>query len=335
MTAATSTPERTQHYQNFMVDSARWDNFKFRDGDIVISTPPKSGTTWMQMICALLIFQKPELDEPLTDLSPWIDMDAASIDDVLARLEAQTHRRFIKTHTPLDGLPYEKEAIYLCVARDPRDAFMSMDGHHKNMRPEFVERMIEAMSKAREDAGEARTEESAEPGSTATTTPMPKPSAEPTTPEEFRTKFRGWIADDGLPWRPDQPMGAPTVLHHTQSFWTFRHLPNIHMLHYSDLLRDLDGQMRRLADFLDIAVDEAVWPALVEAATFEKMKGNAEMLVPEADKNMWTNRQGFFHKGKGDQWQGVLGDEELRLYRAAMKERIEPELAEWLENGSL
>ena len=143
-------PKRTQRYQNFMVDSARWDDFKFRDGDIIISTPPKSGTTWTQMILALLIFQKPELDEPLTALSPWLDMAAAPIETVLAQLEAQTHRRFIKTHTPLDGLPYHENVTYLCVARDPRDAFMSMDGHHKNMRPEFIERMIEAMAQARD-----------------------------------------------------------------------------------------------------------------------------------------------------------------------------------------
>ncbi|NQX94559.1 MAG: sulfotransferase domain-containing protein [Erythrobacter sp.] len=32
----------------------------------------------------------------------------------------------MKTHTPLDGLPYYPEAKYLCVTRDPRDAFMSL-----------------------------------------------------------------------------------------------------------------------------------------------------------------------------------------------------------------
>ena len=37
-------------------DSARWSGFPWRAGDVVISTRSKSGTTWMQMICALLIF---------------------------------------------------------------------------------------------------------------------------------------------------------------------------------------------------------------------------------------------------------------------------------------
>jgi hypothetical protein len=54
-------------------DSARWVGFPFRDGDIVISTRSKTGTTWVQMICALLIFQTPELPAPLARLSPWLD----------------------------------------------------------------------------------------------------------------------------------------------------------------------------------------------------------------------------------------------------------------------
>ena len=44
-------------YRSDEEDSGRWSGFPFRDGDIVISTRSKSGTTWMQMICALLIFQ--------------------------------------------------------------------------------------------------------------------------------------------------------------------------------------------------------------------------------------------------------------------------------------
>ena len=115
-----------RRYEASMYDSNRWDGFELRPGDIIISTPPKCGTTWTQMICALLILQEPELPLPLDTLSPWIDMVTRARTDVFADLEAQTHRRFIKTHTPLDGIPNDPTVTYICVGRDPRDVGLSM-----------------------------------------------------------------------------------------------------------------------------------------------------------------------------------------------------------------
>ena len=56
------------HYPSEDDDSARWLEFPFRRGDIVISARSKSGTTWMQMICALLVFQTTDLPRPLSVL---------------------------------------------------------------------------------------------------------------------------------------------------------------------------------------------------------------------------------------------------------------------------
>lgn len=93
-------------YRSHDEDSAHWLDFPFRSGDIVISTRSKSGTTWVQMMCALLVFQTPQLPSKLSTLSPWLDWLVNPRDDVMyAHLSAQAHRRFIKTHTPLDGLP--------------------------------------------------------------------------------------------------------------------------------------------------------------------------------------------------------------------------------------
>ena len=85
-----------RRYRATMYDSDRWHGFELRRGDIIISTPPKCGTTWTQMICALLILQEPERPLPLDTLSPWIDMVTRARTDVFADLEAQAHRRFIQ-----------------------------------------------------------------------------------------------------------------------------------------------------------------------------------------------------------------------------------------------
>ena len=120
-------------YRSILADSARWDGFAFRPGDIVISTPPKCGTTWTQMLCALLIFDGPAFPAPLGDISPWLDMCTRPLAEVTAALAAQTHRRFIKTHTPLDGLPLHPDVTYLVVGRDPRDVAISFEHHAANL----------------------------------------------------------------------------------------------------------------------------------------------------------------------------------------------------------
>ena len=119
----TSQPVR---YTSADEDSGRWEGFPFRDGDIVIGTRSKTGTTWVQMICALLIFQTPQLDGPIGWYSPWLDRLIRPKEEIFARLEGQQHRRFIKTHTPLDGLPIDPRATYIVTGRHPLDSAVSL-----------------------------------------------------------------------------------------------------------------------------------------------------------------------------------------------------------------
>ena len=107
-------------------DSGRWQDFKFRKGDIVVSARSKHGTTWIQTILLLLIHQQTDLPLPLPELSPWLDHLVDPVDTVVARLENQTHRRVIKTHTPLDGLPFDDRVTYVVPARHPLDAAVSL-----------------------------------------------------------------------------------------------------------------------------------------------------------------------------------------------------------------
>ena len=120
-------------YRSMLADSARWEWFVFREGDIVISAPIKCGTTWIQMICALLIFQQPSLSTTLDVISPWFDLLMRPFPELMRDLKNQRHRRFIKSHTPLDGLPFDERVTYICVARDPRDVALSFDSHMENL----------------------------------------------------------------------------------------------------------------------------------------------------------------------------------------------------------
>ena len=98
-------PERTREYRNHHLDSTRWDRFVPRDDDIVVTTAYKAGTTWTQRIVAALVFGGRPLPASLGELSPWIDARFFEpIDPMLERVEAQHHRRFVKSHLAADGL---------------------------------------------------------------------------------------------------------------------------------------------------------------------------------------------------------------------------------------
>ena len=298
-----------RRYEGVVFDSSRWEGFELRPGDIIISTPPKCGTTWTQMICALLILQEPELPLPLDTLSPWVDMVTRARTEVFADLAAQTHRRFIKTHTPLDGIPNDPTVTYIYVGRDPRDVALSMDHHIDNMD-------IGAFLESRERAAAI---DGIELGPLKT--PPPRPDGE-------RDRFWHWVDDE----RPSTQAGSSLrfTVEHLQTFHDAPADLDVVSLHYDDLKADLEGQMRKLATRLGIEVDEDRWPRLVQAATFDSMRSKADTTVPGGGREHWIDPTAFFSRGTSGQWRDLLDDADLARYAARVRALASADLVEWL-----
>jgi aryl sulfotransferase len=289
-------------YQSPDEDSARWLGFPFRDDDIVISTRSKTGTTWVQMICGLLIFQEPELPAPLAQLSPWLDHLIMPRDQVYAELAAQHHRRFIKTHTPLDGVPLDPRATYIVTARNPLDMAVSLYHQSDNIDRERLRQL--------------------------TGQPDPTASAAPPRPRKpLHDWLTGWITRDDDPRQ--QPDSLPGVMWHLSDAWARRHEPNILLVHYDDLMADLPGQMRWLAGQLRITVAEDTWPELVRAASFEAMRGHADRLVPTA--GLFKDNAAFFRRGTSGAGREILDARELGAYQARLTQLAPLDLIAWLQ----
>jgi aryl sulfotransferase len=306
MDAASARPERIHSYTTVVYESDRWDGFAHRAGDILVCTPPKCGTTWTQMICAVIVHQSPELPLPLTRLSRWVERVTQPIEEVDAELAAQPWRRVLKSHTPLDGLPYFDDVSYVVCARDPRDAFLSMIDHYANLSPESLAHGAQRLG-------------------------MPVGAGFPF-PTEPNALFPIWQTTPDTAWTEDGvPFGSTT--HFAKTWWAHRRLPNITFVHYADLTADLDGEMRRLSAFLGIPVDEAIWPRLVEAASFAAMQANADADAPGAHLGEWRNNAAFFRRGRLGEWRAALSAENQALYERLSTQRLEPNLKAWLEIG--
>ena len=236
-------------YRTWIVDSRRWDHYRPRPGDIVIATYPKCGTTWMQRIVGLLVFQTPE-PRPVMQISPWIDRRFPEpVEAVMARIEAQDHRRFLKAHLP---------------ARRPADL------RRGQVRPRRAgrARRLHVLPQPRlglhaRDAGAGST------GPAWRTSRSGRPY--PRIPADPAEHFHRWLTEGAVPGHGD---GSPAMsfFHFERTWWDERHRPNVLLVHYNDLKADLSGEMRRVADFLGISVPPDIWPELVEAAGFEAMR---------------------------------------------------------------
>jgi aryl sulfotransferase len=286
-------------YTSLDEDSGRWDGFPFRDGDIVISTRSKSGTTWMQMICALLIFQTPDLPAPLPALSPWLDWLIVPREEVIDRLQAQQHRRFIKTHTPLDGIVLDPRATYIVVARHPLDMAVSLFHQGSNLNRVRL----------------------------AELTGNPAPTADPApAPPPMHDSLMRWIDHDVSP--ADEMDSLPGVMWHLSDAWRRRHDPNVLLVHYADLSADLAAEMRRIAARLRIDVPEA-WPDLVEAAGFARMRERARDLAPDP-AGILKDRNAFFRRGGSGAGRELLTDAEVAHYLDRAATMAPPDLLTWL-----
>jgi len=292
-------------YRTWTHDSTRWERYVPRAGDIVIATPPKCGTTWTQRIVSLLVFQSPA-PCPVLEISPWVDASfIGPIEPLVQGIDAQTHRRFLKSHLPLDGLPIYEEVRYIHVARDPRDACMSFFNHLSALTDPALD-LIAASA-------------------------APELGPYPRNFDDLHTFWRDWFTRGAQPqWRD----GFPDVsfVDFETTYWRARRRENLLLVHYNDLKADLDGEMRRIAAFLGIVTPAALWPQLVEAASFAAMKREGNIILGPLGALFEGGSDRFLFKGSNGRWKDELSADDLALADKLVI-RFSPGLRRWVEGG--
>ncbi len=299
MNAPSAIPVKTREMHSHHFDSTVWNDFRFRDDDIIIASYAKSGTTWTQQIIGQLLFDgDPDVD--VAEMSPWLDLRVPPKEVKLPLVDAQTHRRFLKTHLPVDALVFSAQARYLYVARDGRDVVWSFYNHHVNANASWYEALNDT------------------PGRVGP--PIGPP------PDDVRVYWRDWLEKDGYPWWP--------FWENVRSWWAIRELPNVLLVHFEALKRDLDGEMRRIAAFLDVPVKAARWHDIVEHCTFDWMKRHAARSAPLGGAFWDGGAETFINKGTNGRWRDTLSARECVEYEQRAVAELGEECARWLATGT-
>ncbi len=288
----------TRIYRGNITDSRIWEQYSPRSSDIVVSTPHKSGTTWMQAIVSLLLSGDPEVDARPSINAPWFDSKLSDMATVLKTLEAQTKRRHVKTHTPLNGVPMWDALRYITVYRHPIDVHFSARKHVANYTPEIA---------AARGIGVHNF------------------------PEDPRESFRIFLATDD---HEDHGTLKLIVKHYLATLGA-THRPNVLRLHYADMTRDLNGAVQKVAKHIGVSHPPEVMDKLVEAARFDSMKKNADRFAIAQGRGVWRDDAGFFDSATSNKWEGILTEEDLAAYDSAIDTLLSPAQRRWLEFGSV
>lgn len=285
-------------YDSDIDDNRRWSGFTLREGDVVVSTRSKHGTTWVQAICLQLVLGGAELPGPLGEVAPWVDWRGEPIDELDARVARQDHRRVLKTHTPLDGVPIDARATYVVVGRHPLDAAASLYHQGDNIDRDRVAAVL---------------------------------GDEPPAPRGPRAAVADWVREWALDdstaeqWL-DSPAG---VLHHVCDAWARRESEPVVLVHYADLLTDPAGGVRRLATALAVDVDDEDVERVVAATGFEAMRARAEALAPDPGRT-FKDPSAFFRSGGATRGRDLLDVAAQRTFEARCRAVAPADVVDWL-----
>jgi aryl sulfotransferase len=288
-----------------LFDSARWAGYRGRPGDIIIATFPKCGTTWTQRIVSMLLAGGSAV-APVG--GAWFDFRLRGpVEPVLQAAEADSGRRLLKAHLAYDALPVSEGVKFIHVARDGRDAAMSMHNHARGFTSQ-MNALMDEVSLSDPKFGDVA----------------------PRTPEDPAEAFHEWLTDGGA--RGDKGASFWEV---ERSYWAARRDANMLLVHYNDLKADLAGEIARVARYLGIQLPSVVMSQIVAAAEFETMRAQGDTLMPTA-ANAWVDgAKTFLHKGVNGRWRGVFAEADLAAYMLKTTVEFTPALAAWLESGRL
>jgi aryl sulfotransferase len=148
-------------------------------------------------------------------------------------------------------------------------------------------------------------------------------------PDSVVQYFRDWMANDGHPFWP--------FWENIRSWWAIRDLPNVLMVHFADLKADMPGEIRRIADFLEIPIDQSRWEDILLHCSFDYMKAHAGKSAPLGGVFWDGGAQTFINRGTNGRWRDELSAGDISQYEARALQELGVACSSWLahENAAI
>jgi hypothetical protein len=256
----------------------------------------------------MLVLDTVVLGSPISKVSPWLDARTHATKEVLDLLAAQEHRRTIKTHTPLDGLPRFSDISFIAMARHPLDAALSFRDHSTNQDRSRIGALISEASGIPDG---------------------PRREQPPEDPAEYLS----WWIDNEIESDGAGPYGLSDFCNSIRACWDVRNDPNVVLVHYADLLSNPLHEIGRVAEFLDLDVSPDFIAEVATATSFDQMRSNAEDAVPFAQDSFWAVPSLFFRVGGNRNWEELIDDAVLERFDERLN-LLEPDSRAWALYGS-
>ena len=107
--------------------------------------------------------------------------------------------------------------------------------------------------------------------------------------------------------------------------WKLRNHPNVCLLFFEDMKKDLASSVRKVAKFLGKQVGDEKVEALVDHLSFKKMKNNPAVNREEGKKRkIYTDDGNFMRKGEAGDWKNYFTDEMNKRMDEAVEKHFKP-----------
>jgi hypothetical protein len=116
--------------------------------------------------------------------------------------------------------------------------------------------------------------------------------------------MRGWVA-----WG--------SWFYHVSGYWKHRNDPNMLFLYYEDMVRDLEGAVRKIIDFLELKIPEERIPEILHRCSFAFMKEHESKFdyATECLLDQGVTPGTFIRKGKVGEGETYFNEEERERFQ--------------------